>query len=87
MKVTGDIGLEVVFGMQDEDSAADMDAGLAKAIESIKALVPILAAADPKAKPLTDVVKTLKTDVKKKNVTMSAKVTGENLGKMINPND
>jgi hypothetical protein len=87
IKITEDIVLEVTFGMQDEDSAADMDAGLAKAIDSIKALVPILAAADPKAKPLTDVVKTLKTSVTKKNVTMSAKVTGENLGKMINPND
>jgi len=87
MKITGDITLEVVFGMDDDDSATDMDAALAKAIDSIKALVPILAAADPKAKPLTDVVKTLKTGVKKKNVTVTGKITGENLGKMINPND
>jgi hypothetical protein len=87
MKITGDITLEVVFGMRDDNSAADMDAALAKAIDSIKALVPILAAADPKAKPLTDVVKTLKTSVKKKNVTMTGKITGENLGKMINPDD
>lgn len=87
LKVTGDIGLEVVFGMADDDSATDMDAGLAKAIDNIKALVPILAAADPKAKPLTDVVKTLKVGTKKKNVTISGKISGENLGKMINPAD
>ena len=87
MKVTGDITLEVVFGMEDDDSATDMDAALAKAIDSIKALVPILAAADPKAKPLTDVVKTLKVATKKKNVTITGKITGENLGKMINPGD
>lgn len=87
MKITGDIGLEVVFGMADDDAATDMDAGLAKAIDNIKALVPILAAADAKAKPLTDVVKTLKVATKKKNVTITGKITGENLGKMINPGD
>lgn len=85
MKIGTDVVLEVVFGMEDDDAASDMDAALAKAIDSIKALVPILAAADAKAKPLTDVVKTLKVTTKKKNVTLSGKVTGENLGKMINP--
>jgi hypothetical protein len=85
MKITGDLTLEVVFGMHDEDSALDMDAGLVKVMDSLKALAPILAAADPKAKPLTEVVKTLKSTVAKKNVTLSAKITGDNLGKMINP--
>jgi hypothetical protein len=87
LKVTGDIALEVVFGMADDDAATDMDAGLAKAIDSLKALAPILAAADMKAKPLVDVVKTLKITTKKKNVTLAGKITGENLGKMINPGD
>ena len=36
-------------------------------------------------KPLVDVVKTLKSDVKKKNVTLSAKITGEIIGKLLNP--
>lgn len=87
IKVTGDINLEVIFGMKDDDSAADMGDAMAKAIDGIKGLVPILAAAEPKAKPLVDVIKTVKTDVKKKDVTITGKVTGDNLGKMINPAD
>jgi len=87
IKVTGDINLEVIFGMKDDDAAADMGDGLAKAIDGIKGLIPILAAAEPKAKPLVDVIKTVKTDVKKKDVTITGKVTGDNLGKMINPGD
>lgn len=85
IKVGTDINLEVVMGMKDDDAAADMGDAMAKAIDGIKGLVPILAAAEPKAKPLVDVVKTVKTDVKKKDVTITGKVTGDNLGKMINP--
>ena len=32
-------------------------------------------------------VKTVKSDVKMKNVTITGKITGENIGKMINPGD
>jgi hypothetical protein len=85
VKVTGDINLEVVFGMKDGDAATDMGDAVAKLLDGIKGLVPLLAAAEPKAKPLTDVVKTFKSDVKQKDVTVTGKVTGENLGKMINP--
>jgi hypothetical protein len=85
VKVTADINLEVTFGMKDDDAATDMGAAMAKVIDGIKGLVPLLAAAEPKAKPLIDVVKTVKTDVKNKDVTVTGKVTGENLGKMINP--
>jgi hypothetical protein len=87
VKVTGDINLEVIFGMKDDDAATDMGDAMAKALDGIKGLVPILAAAEPKAKPLVDVIKTVKTDVKKKDVTITGKVTGDNLGKMINPGD
>jgi hypothetical protein len=87
LKVTGDINVEAIFGMKDDDAAGDMGDAMAKLIDNVKGLVPLLAAADPKAKPLTDVVKTFKSDVKEKNVTVTVKVTGENLGKMINPAD
>ncbi len=87
LKVTGDIKLEVVFGMKDDDAAIDMGDAMAKIIDGIKGLVPLLAAAEPKAKPLVDVVKTIKSDVKKKDVTITGTVTGDNIGKMINPGD
>jgi hypothetical protein len=87
VKVTGDIKLEVTFGMKDDDAAADMGDAMAKLIDGIKGLVPLLAAAEPKAKPLVDVVKTVKSDVKKKDVVIVGTVTGDNIGKMINPGD
>lgn len=87
IKVTDDIKLEVTLGMKDDDAAADMGDAMAKALDGIKGLVPLLAAADPKAKPLTDVVKTVKSDVKKKDVVVTGTVTGDNIGKMINPGD
>lgn len=87
IKVTGDIKLEVTFGMKDDDAATDMGDAMAKLIDGVKGLVPLLAAAEPKAKPLVDVVKTVKSDVKKKDVTITGTVTGDNIGKMINPGD
>lgn len=87
IKVTADITLEVVFGMKDEDAASDMGDAVVKLLDGIKGLVPLLAAAEPRAKPLVDVVKTIKSDVKNKDVTITGKVTGDNLGKIINPGD
>lgn len=87
IKVTEDIKLEVTLGMKDDDAAVDMGDAMAKALDGIKGLVPLLAAADPKAKPLTDVIKTVKSDVKKKDVVVTGTVTGDNIGKMINPGD
>ena len=87
IKVGADISLEVILGMKDDDAASDMGDAMAKIIDGIKGLVPLLAAAEPKAKPLVDVIKTVKSDVKKKDVTITGKMTGENLGKMINPGD
>ena len=87
IKVTGDIKLELTFGMKDDDAATDMGDAMAKLIDGVKGLVPLLAAAEPKAKPLVDVVKTVKSDVKQKDVTVVGTVTGDNIGKMINPGE
>lgn len=87
IKVGADIGLEVIFGMKDDDAATDMGDAMTKVIDGIKGLVPLLAAAEPKAKPLVEVIKTVKSEVKLKNVTITGKITGENIGKMINPGD
>ena len=84
VRVSGDIGLEFLFGMKDDDAASDMDAAMKKAIDSIKGLITIAAAADPKAKPLVEVFKTIKSDVKKKDVVITGSVTGDLIGKTIN---
>ena len=87
VKVATDINLEIELGMKDDDAATDMGDAMAKVLDGIKGLVPLLVAAEPKAKPLADVVKTVKSDVKKKAVVITGKVTGDNIGKMINPAD
>jgi hypothetical protein len=87
IKVTADINLEVNFGMKDEDAAADMGDAMVKIIDGVKGLVPLVTMADPKLKPLAEVVKTLKSDVKTRNVVVTGKITGDNIGKMINPGD
>ncbi len=84
-RVTADINLEVIFGMKDEDAAEDMDAALAKLVTDLSGFVPILVALDPKAKPLADIVKTLKSKAEKKNVTLTGKVTGDIIGDAIAP--
>lgn len=85
VKVAADINLEVIFGMKDEDAAEDMAAAVSKLITDVGGFVPALIAFEPKAKPLADVIKTVKSDVKKKNVTVTGKVTGDIIGKFINP--
>ncbi|MCS6865354.1 MAG: hypothetical protein RMJ56_00865 [Gemmataceae bacterium] len=85
VKIAANIDLEVTFGMKDEDAATEMADGLAKMLDNIKQLVPLLIAVEPQAKPLADVVKTLTTDTKEKNVMLKGQITGENLGKLLTP--
>lgn len=84
VKVSGDINLEVVIGMKDDAAAGDMGKSLGKLIDNVKALAPLFAT-EPKTKPLVDVVKTIKTDVKKKDVIITGKMTNDNIDKMVNP--
>ena len=85
VKVSADINLEIVLGMADEDAAEDMAGAIAKLIKDLGAFVPALVAFEPKAKPLGDVIKTVTSDTKKKNVTIKGKITGDIIGKLMNP--
>lgn len=85
LRVTADVNLEVTFGMKDEDAAEDMGAAMAKLIKDIGGFVPALVAFEPKAKPLGDILKTVTSDVKKKDVVIKGKVTGDIIGKLITP--
>ena len=87
VNITANVDLQVVFGMKDEDAASDMGDAVAKLVDNLKALVPILAAADERAKPLVDVMKTVKSDVKNKTVTLSGMVSGDNIAKMLRPGE
>ena len=85
IRVTADINLEVTFGMKDEDAAADMGDAVAKLVKDIGGFVPALVAFEPKAKPLGEILKTVKSDVKKTSVTLSGKVVGDIIGKLVTP--
>jgi len=85
VKIGTDVLVDVTIGMKDDDSAGDMRNALDDLLKQIKPLVQLLGAAEPRAKPLADVLGSIKTGSKNKDVTISGKVTGANIGKMIKP--
>jgi len=87
IRVNTDVALELGLGMKDEKSADEMGKALDEIIQTVKGALPFLAANDKKMKPLVDAAKTLKSSVKDKTVTLSAKLTGDAIGKIINPDD
>jgi hypothetical protein len=85
VKVGTDVNVEVTIGMKDDDAAGDMRNALDELFKQLKPLAALAGAAEPRAKPLTDVLATIKTGSKNKDVTITGKVTGTNIGKMIKP--
>ncbi|AMV29579.1 hypothetical protein VT84_34610 [Gemmata sp. SH-PL17] len=85
IRATADVNLEVTFGMKDEEAASDMGDAVAKLVKDIEGFVPALVAFEPKAKQLGEILKTVKSDVKKSNVTLSGKVAGTIIGKLVTP--
>jgi len=85
VKIGADVSVDVTIGMKDTDAAADMRNALDDLLKQLKPLAQLAGAADPRAKPLGDVLGTIKTSAKNKDVVLSGKVTGANIGKMINP--
>jgi hypothetical protein len=87
VKIGADINMEVNLGMKDDESAGEMRNALDELLKQIKPLAQLAAAAEPRAKPLGEILGTIKTSVKSKDVVISGKVTGTNIGKMVNPNN
>jgi hypothetical protein len=85
VRVDADVLAEVVIGMTDDDAATDMQKALDDLLKQIK-LLARFAAAEPRAKPLPDILDSVKIATKSKNVTLTGKVTGTNIGQFINPN-
>lgn len=87
LQVNKDIDLTVNLGMKDDGSADEMGKTVDELLQTVKGALPFLAAQNEQLKPLVDVVKTLKCEVRAKTVTITGKVTGAAIGKMINPGD
>lgn len=88
MRLTDEVGLEVVMGMKDADAADDFGAEISNLIGTAKGFLPLLTQNQPNLKPLVDEVsKTLKSKVKDKDVSINLKVTAESIGKATGAGD
>ena len=85
VKIGMDVNVDVTLSMKDDNTANEMRDTLDDLIKQMKPLIALAGAAEPRAKPLADVLTTIKTATKNKDVTISGKVTGANIGKMIKP--
>jgi len=87
LKVTADVSFEVSLGMADDAAAEEMNKTVDDGITQIKGLLPFLVANDPRMKPLADAAKSLKSTAKGKTVTVSGKLPGDAIGKLLNMGD
>jgi hypothetical protein len=85
IKIGTDVLLDVTIGMKDEDAAGDMRNALDDLFRDLKPLVQGLGEFEPRAKPLSDVLASVKITSKNKDVTLTGKITGDNIGKMVAP--
>jgi hypothetical protein len=85
IKIGTDVLLDLTIGMKDEDAAGDMRNALDDLFRDLKPLVQGLGEFEPRAKPLADVLASVKITSKNKDVTLTGKVTGDNIGKMVAP--
>jgi hypothetical protein len=85
VKIGADVAVDVTLGMKDNETADEMRNALDELIKQVKPLAALAGAAQPQAKPLTDILNTVKTSAKDKDVTVSGKVTSANIGRMMKP--
>jgi hypothetical protein len=83
LRVTGDVSLDVGLGMATEAAADEMGKTVEEGLTTIKGLMPILIMNDAKMQPLADVAKTLKSEVKSKTVSITAKMPGAVIGELM----
>lgn len=88
LKVTGDVALEIMMSMKDADAATDFGATVDDLLGKAKALLPLLGGQAPQMKPIiTDVTKSLKSKVEKKDIVIGVKLTGGAIGKAAGSDD
>ena len=87
VRVTGDVAIDASLGMKNADAADDFGKIVDQGLQQAKAFLPALLAGDPKTRPLGELAKSLTSGVKDKDVTISAKLTGDAIAKMLNPGE
>jgi hypothetical protein len=83
LKISVDVSLEVTFGMKDDEAATDMQNTVEELLKQLKPLAALAGAADERAKPLADILATIKTTAKNKDVVITGKISGAEIGRMI----
>jgi hypothetical protein len=83
VRVTKDISLDVTLGMKDADAADELGKTIDDGLQQIKGAVPFLAAMNPQMKPLVEVVKTLKANVKDRTISITASMPGNTIGDLL----
>jgi hypothetical protein len=83
LKISVDVSLEVTFGMKDDEAATDMQNTVEELLKQLKPLAALAGAADERAKPLDDILATIKTTAKNKDVVITGKISGAEIGRMI----
>jgi hypothetical protein len=83
LRVTGDINLEVGLGMANDAAADEMGKMVDEGLTTIKGALPFLLMNQPQAAPLGDVAKSLKSEVKGKTVSITAKMAGSVIGELM----
>lgn len=88
MRLTDEVGLEVVMGMKTADAADDFGGEISNLIGTAKGFLPLLTQNQPNLKPLVDEVgNTLKSKIKDKDVLINLKLTAEAIGKATGAGD
>jgi hypothetical protein len=88
LRVTGDISLDFAMGMKDTEAADDFGTTVDDLLQKGKAFLPLIAMQQQQMKPIVnDITKTLKSKVDKKTVSVTAKLSGDSIGKAVGSDD
>lgn len=85
VNVGADVTATMTLRMADDASAKDMQAAVDDLLKQVKPFVQLAAATEARYKPLLDVLASVKTAARSKEVTVSGKVTGDDIAKILNP--
>lgn len=83
VRVGADVTVDISLGMKDVDAADEMAKTVKELLDTVRGALPFLAAQKPELKALADAGKSLKSDVKEKNVVISAKLPGSAIGQLL----
>lgn len=83
IRVTTDVALDVSLGMKDGDAAEEFGKTIDDGLTQLKGLLPLIAAQQPQMKPVVEAAKSIKTAVKDKSVTITAKLPGSAIGELL----